>query len=143
MRSSAAVCVIGLVFGVLSCSDRRREAGGEVAASDSTVSVTSVDLLRVGTVDQMLGKRAADFAARDTILAVVHTAGRARDAALTMRWTAPDGGLVNETTQLVNLGGVDDAEFRLAPVGGWPKGNLRAQVLVNGALQSTTTFRVR
>src|SRR5262245_40971283 len=143
MRSSALGGMIGLVLAVIACSDHRREAGGEVAGQDSTVAVTSVDLLRAGTGDQLLGKRSADFGPTDTVLAVLHTRGRARDVALTVRWTAEDGALINETTELVSLSGADDAEFRLAPAGGWPKGTLRAQALVNGTVQSTATFRVR
>jgi hypothetical protein len=142
MMSSTRSCALALVV-VTGCSrGETKEAHGDVAV-DSSVIVTSVDLLRGGTVDQFLGSRVGEFGAEDTILAVVHTRGRVRDAALTMRWTGTDGQLVNETTQLVSLGMIDSQEFRLAPVGGWPRGTLRAQVLVNGNLLGGAAFRVR
>jgi hypothetical protein len=127
------------------CSTPPNESTGEVALDSADVTVTSVDVMRDGAIERVLGTSPVtpSFSSQDTILAVVHTRGSSGNAELTMRWRGTDGALVNETTQALSLASNDAVKFKLAPAGGWPRGSLRAEVLVNGSLARTTTFQIR
>jgi hypothetical protein len=136
--------MVAVTWVAVGCS-APRESNGEVALDSADVTVTSVDVMRDGAIERVLGTSPVtpSFTSQDTILAVVHTMGRSGNAEVTMRWRGTDGSLVNETTQALSLTRNDAVKFKLAPAGGWPRGSLRAEVLVNGSLARTTTFQIR
>jgi uncharacterized protein YfaS (alpha-2-macroglobulin family) len=83
------------------------------------------------------------FRPTDTIYASVVTTGSAPSATLTARFTYQDGQLVNESSQTIAPTGSDATEFHISKPDGWPAGQYRVEVLLDGRSVSTKDFQVQ
>jgi hypothetical protein len=136
--------------------DRERDRAGDVPATTSTppatanapaatLRVTDVELGRAIGADRRIPDAAEtdDFSPRDTIYAAVNTEGMATGATLVARWTHQDGQVVDETSQTISPTGPAVTEFHIAKPDGFPVGNYRLAILLNGQEVETEDFEVR
>ena len=83
------------------------------------------------------------FRPTDTIYVSVPTTGSAPSATLSARFTFQDGQLVNESSQTIAPTGSDATEFHISKPDGWPTGEYRVEILLDGRSVATRTFRVQ
>lgn len=155
-RTALTGLVAALALGTAACGG---DADDQVA-TDTAIGTTPMDqptaaapALRVSEVwlgRAMMGDTAVvedidDFAATDTIHAVVRHEGAAQNATITARWVFEDGQVVDERTETVSPGGTTASytHFMIAKPTPWPAGDYRLHVLVNGQEVETEEFEVQ
>ena len=109
------------------------------------VSVKQVVLANQIGVDKKAVAPMTSFAPADTIHAVVETIGSG-DASVKAVWTFHKGDKsvqVNETVQELKLAGPTTSEFHISKPGGWPAGDYRVEVFLNGASVDAQKFAVK
>ena len=113
----------------------------------ASASVTSVDLGNAIGADMKVATPSTTFAPTDTIYASVATA--TGDAAatvpgqLTATWTFEDGQVVNEESKDVNLSGDGATEFHIAKPDGFPAGNYKVEIALDGNVVQSKDFVVQ
>lgn len=134
-----------LAFGVAACGRGDRDAttseGGAVV-TESAVRVADVELGRGVGADNRIADETDDFRPNDTIYASVRTTGSGT-ATITARWTYQDGQVVDSTSRSIQPTGEAHTQFNITRPGGWPTGNYRLEVLVNGQVAETEEFEVK
>ena len=110
--------------------------------ASAPLAVTSVNLGKSLGPDKRVTSETTTFGTRDTIYASVATSGNA-GGTLAARWTFQDGQVVDETTQTVGATGPAVTEFHVSKPSGWPAGNYKVEVLLNGAAAQSKEFRVQ
>lgn len=142
------LCVALAAFGA-ACSKKPAEAPAPLPAPApapapaATVQVTDVQLGTAVGSDRRVTAATETFRPTDTIHVSVITAGSAPSAGLTARFTYQDGQLVNESSQTIAPTGSDATEFHISKPDGWPAGNYRVEILLDGRSVSTKAFRVQ
>jgi hypothetical protein len=112
-------------------------------AAPAAVEVTSVDLGSAVGADQKVTTPTTTFGTKDTIYAAVSTSGTAASAALAAKWTYQDGQTVNESSQTIAPTGASVTTFHIAKPDGWPVGNYKVEVMLDGKSVSTKDFSVK
>ena len=113
------------------------------AAPAATVQVTDVSLGKSIGADKKVQTPTDAFAPKDTIFASVSTDGTAPAAVIHAKWTFQDGQTVKDDSRTVALAGPAVTEFSIQKPDGWPKGNYKVEIMVEGGPPATTkTFRV-
>ena len=119
-------------------------AGAPAPGNASALRVTEVWLGRAMRGDTAVVEDIDDFARTDTIHAVVRHEGAAQGVRVTARWTFQDGQVVDERSETVT--GVADrpgyAHFMISNPAGWPVGNYKLSVLVDGNEVESEDFEV-
>jgi len=146
---------IGLCFALAAfgaaCSKKPAEAPAPLPAPapapapapTATVQVTDVQLGTAVGADRRVSAPTNAFRPTDTIYASVVSTGSAPSATLTARFTYQDGQLVNESSQTIAPTGSDATEFHISKPDGWPAGNYRVEILLDGRSVATRDFRVQ
>lgn len=113
-------------------------------APTTALAVGDVKLGRSINADNTVKDGTDDFKPNDTIYAVVETDGPANGQSLVARWTYQDGQVVEETTQPVNSAGEKARTvFRITKPSGWPKGDYKVAILLNGQELKSEDFSVK
>ncbi len=113
----------------------------------STVTVTNVDLGTAVGSDMKVTTPSTSFAKTDTIIAAVST--HASDPALpgmgklSAKWTYQDGQVINEESQDFNFNGDGVTDFRIAKPDGFPAGNYKIEVSLDGAVAQSRDFTIK
>ena len=107
------------------------------------VAVTSVDLGTSVGPDQKVTSPTTSFGPKDTIYAAVSTTGTASNAALGAKWTYQDGQTVNDSSQTIAPSGPAVTTFHISKPDGWPAGNYKVEISLNGAAVSSKDFTVQ
>lgn len=114
------------------------------APAPAPLAVASVDLGNAVDAD---GKKVTapttTFAAKDTIYAAVTTTGSAPTATLTAKWTYQDGQLVNSSDQTLAPNGEAVTTFHIAKPDGWPAGNYKVEISLDGKSVASKDFSVK
>jgi hypothetical protein len=118
------------------------EAPAPAAPAAQPVRVMAVTLGRAVGADKRVATALDTFAPTDTIYASVDTQGAAPSASLSARWTYQDGQVVHEETQTIAPSGPAATEFHISKPDGWPKGDYKVEILLDGASARTASFRV-
>ena len=113
------------------------------AAPEAAVSVTSIDLGTAVGPDQKVTTPTTTFGAKDTIYAAVATAGSASNATLGAKWTYQDGQTVNDSSQTIAPTGPAVTTFHISKPDGWPTGNYKVEISLNGSAVSSKDFTVQ
>lgn len=163
----AATCALIASLALVGCSREQAAPSPAAAAPDAAatpeaavapepptppsasgpVTVTSVDLGTTIAPGGRTTRPTLRFAPDDPIHAVVST--EAPDAAtpyagrLTARWTYQDGQPVDETSRDFRFTGPGTVYFTVVNPGGWPAGDYRLEILLDGELVQTRGFEVR
>jgi hypothetical protein len=93
--------------------------------------------------DKHVTEKVDTFAPTDTIYASIRTTGSSSGATLKTRWSYEDGQIVDESEQAIAPTGDAATEFHIAKADGWPEGNYKLEVFLNGAPVRTKEFTVR
>ena len=112
------------------------------APAASAVKVTEVQLGNELGTDKRVKTAMTAFATKDTIFAAVVTEGTAPAAELTARWTFQDGQLINETKRSIVPTGKEVTEFSIQKPDGWPAGDYKLEITLDGKPAETRTFKV-
>ena len=157
MRRYSSVTLAALALGLtaLICGAACKKAEEPVATAAPTVGIpTAVPVAAVAVTDVSLGKSIGPdkkvqtptdtFAPKDTIFISVSTDGTAPAAVIHAKWTFQDGQTVKDDSRTVALAGPGVTEFSIQKPDGWPKGNYKVEIMVEGGPPATTkTFRVQ
>ena len=82
------------------------------------------------------------FRPEQTIYVSVTTSQTPAGATLSARWLDPAGTLINESSQTVVSAAGAATEFHIAKPDGWPSGQYRVELSLNGQPLTTKTFMV-
>jgi hypothetical protein len=107
------------------------------------VSVTSVDLGTAVGADQKVTSPTTTFSPKDTIYAAVSTTGAAANATLGAKWTYQDGQTVNDSSQTIAPTGPAVTTFHISKPDGWPAGNYKVEISLDGNAVSSKDFSVK
>jgi hypothetical protein len=107
------------------------------------VAVASVDLGTAVGPDQKVTSPTTTFGAKDTIYAAVSTTGTATNATLGAKWTYQDGQTVNDSSQTIAPTGPAVTTFHISKPDGWPAGNYKVEISLNGSAVSSKDFTVQ
>ncbi|HEX5123313.1 MAG TPA: hypothetical protein VFV97_08695 [Rhodanobacteraceae bacterium] len=107
------------------------------------VSVTSVDLGTAVGADQKVTSPTTAFSPKDTIYAAVSTTGTAANATLSAKWTYQDGQTVNDSSQTIAPTGPAVTTFHISKPDGWPAGNYKVEISLDGNAVSSKDFSVK
>ena len=144
------LALVALVPALQACN-RQEDASLEKGAPETDVTtteviqVTSVDLGKSIDADKRVNDNAEtdDFAPNETIYAAVATDGAATNSTLTARWTYQDGQVVDESSQTISPTGPAVTEFHISKPDGFPKGNYKVEILLNGQSVQSKDFEVK
>ncbi|MCY7353758.1 MAG: hypothetical protein LH470_01490 [Lysobacter sp.] len=112
-------------------------------APASDFAVNSIDLGNTVGADMKVVMPATTFAPKDTIHASVSTTGMAANANVTGKWLFQDGQTVHEDPKTVTTTGPAMHDFSISKPDGFPAGNYKFELWVNGALAQTREFMVK
>jgi hypothetical protein len=143
---AARAGILALVLVAAGCG--RKDSGTTVDTGSrsevaSAVRVSDVKLGRSIGADKRLTDETDNFRPTDVIYAVVQTQGSGASAELQARWTYEDGQVVDESSRNISAAGGDFTEFHISKPSGWPKGNYKVEILLNGQPVETEDFEVK
>ena len=117
--------------------------GGPMASTPPATSlvISSVDLGNAVGADHKVTKPGTTFAKADTIHASVATDGP-KASTVTARWTFQDGQVVHNEDKSVPSG-PQVTDFSISKPDGWPVGDYKLEVLVDGNVAQTKDFSVK
>ena len=107
------------------------------------VRVVSVTLGNAVGADKKVSAAMEAFGAKDTIYASVATEGTATAAKLTAKWSFGAGQAVKDEDQTIAPTGPAVTEFHISKADGWPKGDYKVEIQLDGVSAATKTFRVQ
>lgn len=117
------------------------------APATPMVTVTGVELGKEIGPDNRVTAPATTFAPTDTIHASVATTssdpGTPQRAQLMARWTYEGDQAVDQTPQDFDFTGTGTTAFQVSKPDGWPAGNYRVEILLDGEVVQTRDFEVR
>jgi hypothetical protein len=108
----------------------------------AALMVVGVDLGSRVDAEKRVTAPSATFGRRDTIYASVNTVGTGSNANLAAKWTYQTGQVVDSSVQTISPTGPAQTEFHIAKRGGWPAGNYRVEVFLDGRPTTTKEFQV-
>ena len=111
-------------------------------ATASAVSVTSVDVGTSVDSTNRVSTAGSSFAPKDDIYASVVTTGSGQ-AKLDARWTFQDGQVVNEDSKTIDATGEQATTFKINKPGGFPPGDYKVEISLNGNMVSSKDFSVK
>jgi hypothetical protein len=113
------------------------------AVPAAAVSVTDLSLGKSVGADKKVQTQTDTFSPKDTIFASVSTDGSAPSSVIAVKWTFGDGQTVKEDSKSIAPTGPTATEFSIQKPGGWPKGNYKVEVTVDGKPGPSKTFKVQ
>lgn len=106
--------------------------------------VTSIDLGKVTGLDKKISEPAKVFSPQDTIYASVSTDGEAPTAVIKAKWTYGDAGqIIKEEEITIAPTGPATTEFRISKPSGWPLGEYKIEIFVDGISAGIQEFEVK
>lgn len=106
------------------------------------VTLVSVDLGSAVGPDQKVTTATTTFTPKDTIYASVATDGTGT-ATLEAKWTYQDGQTVKDDSKTIAATGPATTTFSISKPDGWPAGNYKVDISLNGAPASSKDFSVK
>ncbi|MBT2116491.1 hypothetical protein KK141_13560 [Dyella sp. LX-66] len=106
------------------------------------VSLASIDLGSAVGADQKVTTATTTFTPKDSIYAAVSTSGSG-NATIAVKWTYQDGQTVKEDSKTIAPTGPATTSFEISKPDGWPAGNYKVDVTLNGQPAGTKDFSVK
>jgi hypothetical protein len=106
------------------------------------LKVTEVEVGRAVDADRKISDETDTFKPTDTIYVSVATEGSSPGAALVAHWTYKDGQVVKHDETTIAPSGNAVTEFHIVKPSGWPVGDYKVEVMLNGASAGTKSFKV-
>ncbi|CAM5633917.1 hypothetical protein [Rhodanobacter lindaniclasticus] len=113
--------------------------GGEASAM---VSFASVELGSTVDAGNKIAASGTSFAPKDTIYASVDTSGSGT-ATLAAKWTYQDGQTVHEDSKTLDATGPETTAFMISKPDGFPAGNYKVDISLNGTQVASKDFSVK
>jgi hypothetical protein len=107
------------------------------------VTITDVSLGNALTADKKVQAPSDTFKPKDTIFAVVSTDGSAASSVIAVKWTYQDGQTVKEDSKTIAPTGPATTEFSIQKPSGWPKGDYKVDVTIDGKPGPSKSFKVQ
>lgn len=158
IRASRLLLVAVLILTAAACHKKTEEAAAPEpappaatetatapAATLAPVTVTSLTLGSAVGPDKKITQEKDTFGKKDTLYASVGTSGAAPSAKLTARWSyeAKSGSKpVKDETIAIAPTGDAATEFHVAKPDGWPPGDYKIEILLDGKSVAVKAFRV-
>lgn len=108
----------------------------------ASVRVVDVEVGRAVDMDKRISDKTDSFKPTDTIYVSVATEGSSPGATLAAHWTYQDGQVVKHDETSVAPSGPARTEFHISKPGGWPEGDYKVEVMLNGASAGSKSFKV-
>ena len=143
----ATACALTLVTAG-ACNRDARDTGagtGTGTATTTPANTVSAGEIRLGNAvgaDKRVTNEADDFRPTETIYASVATTGIAPNATLVARWTYQDGQVVSTDSITIAPNSSEYTEFHISNPGGFPTGDYKLEVFMNGQSVGTKDFDV-
>ena len=118
-------------------------AEAPTSAPAPSVSVTDLSVGKALGPDKKVQSATDTFSPKDTIYAAVSTTGAASNATLGAKWTYQDGQTVNDSSQTIAPTGPAVTTFHISKPDGWPAGNYKVEISLNGTSVATKDFSVK
>ena len=117
-------------------------AASATAAPAEAVSLASIDLGSAVGADQKVTTATTTFHPKDSIYAAVSTTGSG-NATIAVKWSYQDGQTVKEDSKTIAPTGPATTSFEISKPDGWPVGNYKLDVTLNGQPAGTKDFSVK
>jgi hypothetical protein len=114
----------------------------QAPAQQAAVSVASIDLGSAVGADQKVTTATTTFNPKDSIYAAVSTTGSG-NATIAAKWTYQDGQTVKEDSKTIAPTGPATTSFEISKPDGWPTGNYKVEITLNGQPAGTKEFSVK
>jgi hypothetical protein len=108
----------------------------------AALRVTDIELGRAVDMEKRISDKTDSFKPADTIYVSIATDGASPGARLEAHRTYQDGPLVKHDETSVAPSGKAYTEFHIAKPGGWPAGDYKVEVTLDGASAGAKSFRV-
>ncbi|WP_295939650.1 hypothetical protein [uncultured Xanthomonas sp.] len=119
------------------------EQPAPAAAGANAVNVAAVAVGNTAAADKSVASMTT-LASKDKIIVSVKTEGSATNANVGAKLVFQDGQTAGERTETLNTSGADTTNFEFTNPKGWPAGQYKAEVTVNGQAAGTPqTFEVK
>lgn len=158
-RTSIAIAIsLASVLALSACNKNAPQEATPSAPAESTpavpvsapaaatpaapVTLVSVDLGSAVGPDQKVTTATTTFTPKDTIYASVATDGTG-NATLDAKWTYQDGQTVKDDSKTVAATGPANTTFSISKPDGWPAGNYKVEVSLNGTPAASKDFSVK
>ena len=144
---TAAACALTLLTAG-ACNRDARDTGagtGTGTATTTPANTVSAGEIRLGNAigaDKRVTNESDDFRPTETIYASVATTGIAPHANLVARWTYQDGQVVSPDSITIAPNSAEYTEFHISNPGGFPAGDYKLEVFMNGQSVGTKDFDV-
>lgn len=145
-----ALCVL-VAVSPIACKKREAPAPAVIVEPTALPMPTAAPAMTV--VDISLGKAlGADkkvaasmdtFKPRDTVFVVVQTDGSAASSTINAKWIYQDGQVVKEDSRTITSAGPATTEFSIQKASGWPKGDYKVEIVVDGQPAIVKAFKVQ
>jgi len=108
----------------------------------TALKVTDVDLGRAIDAEKKISDKTDSFKPADTIYVSVTTDGTSPGATLAAHWTYKEGQLVKHDEAPIAPTGKAVTEFHIVKPGGFPVGDYKVDILLNGTFAGSKSFKV-
>ncbi len=157
IRASLLVAAAALLLTTAACQKKAEEAPAPApppaaaapapapAAAPAGVTVTGLTLGSAIGADKKVTQEKDTFDKKDTFYASVASSGAAPSAKITARWSFEMKSAskpVKEETLDIAPTGDTATEFHVSKPGGWPVGDYKIEILLDGKSVATKAFRV-
>ena len=106
------------------------------------VMFSSVELGSTVDANNKILASGTSFAPKDSIYASVDTSGSG-NATLAAKWTYQDGQVVHEDSKTLNAAGPETTAFMISKPDGFPAGNYKVDISLNGNQVASKDFSVK
>jgi len=117
-------------------------AATPAAPAPAAVSLASIDLGSAVGADQKVTTATTTFTPKDSIYAAVSTTGSGT-ATIAAKWSYQDGQTVKEDSKSIAPTGPATTSFEISKPDGWPAGNYKVDITLNGQPAGTKDFSVK
>lgn len=141
----AAACALTLTTAGACNRDAADTGAGTGTATTTPANTVSAGEIRLGNAvgaDKRVTNETDDFRPTETIYASVATTGIAPNANLVARWTYQDGQVVSTDSITIAPNSSEYTEFHISNPGGFPAGDYKLEVFMNGQSVGTKDFDV-
>lgn len=114
-----------------------------VATPISAVQVSAVTLGTSAGADLRIPVPMTAFASSDRIVVSIDTSGAANNTELTTRLVYQDGQTAGDQTERITSSGDETTNMTFTNANGWPTGNYRAEIWVDGNQAQVREFAIR
>jgi hypothetical protein len=104
--------------------------------------VVEIELGRAVDADKRVSDKTDSFRPGDTIYVSITTEGASPGASLGAHWTYQDGQMVKHDETRIAPTGRASTEFHVSKPGGWPAGEYKVEVLLDGVAAGSRSFKV-